>query len=45
MPLTASYFLDVEYAHTHAFEYVGQNTEEPKTFFAKAAMVPFFHEF
>lgn len=33
MPLIASYFLDVEYAHTHAFEYVGQNTEELKTFF------------
>lgn len=33
MPLIASYFLDVEYAHTYAFEYVGQNTEELKAFF------------
>lgn len=35
MSLIASYFLDVEYAHTHAFEYVGQNTEELKTFLLK----------
>lgn len=46
MPLIVSYFLDVEYAHTHAFEYVGQNTEGLKTFFfAEAEMVSFFHEF
>lgn len=47
MPLIASYFLDVEYAHTYAFEYVGQNTEELKAFFffSKAEMVTFFHGF